>query len=131
MLMKRGGSKVSIVEKSKKNLSKCICMKCPSYGFACKVKSMPNNAILMMGDSTKKIHAEAMFCAYEKSTCIGNGFTFVNYNAHDMLFSIELAVNTYKTQKAAWKKMQIAGMNTDFSWKVSATHYTSIYLGMN
>ena len=61
---------MSIVEKSKKNLSKCICMKCPSYGFACKVKSMPNNAILMMGDSTKKIHAEAMFCAYEKSTCI-------------------------------------------------------------
>ncbi len=69
--------------------------------------------------------------SYENSTGLENGFTFTNYNAHDMLFSIELAVNTYKTQKAAWKKMQITGMNTDFSWKVSATHYTSIYLGMN
>ena len=58
------------VPKTKENLKKCICMKCPSYTFACKMKSMPGNVILMMGDMSHKIHAEAMFCAYEKSSCI-------------------------------------------------------------
>ena len=61
---------MSKVEKTKDNLKKCICMKCPSYNFACKMKSMPGNMILMMGNMEDKIHAEAMFCAYEKSSCI-------------------------------------------------------------
>ncbi|MBE0450788.1 MAG: DUF2769 domain-containing protein [Clostridia bacterium] len=34
------------------------------------MKSMPGNMILMMGSTEDKIHAEAMFCAYEKSHCI-------------------------------------------------------------
>jgi len=34
------------------------------------MKSMPGNIILMTGDMSHKIHAEAMFCAYEKSSCI-------------------------------------------------------------
>ncbi|QRN86824.1 DUF2769 domain-containing protein [Clostridia bacterium] len=61
---------MSNVPKTKENLKKCLCMKCPSYTFACKVKSMPGNAILMMSDMDKKLHAEAMYCAYEKSNCI-------------------------------------------------------------
>lgn len=61
---------MSKVEKTKDNLKKCICMKCPSYNFACKMKSMPGNMILMMGNMEDKLHAEAMFCAYEKSSCI-------------------------------------------------------------
>lgn len=61
---------MSKVDKTKENLKKCLCMKCPSYNFACKVKSMPGNVILMMSDMSDKIHAEAMFCAYEKSDCI-------------------------------------------------------------
>jgi hypothetical protein len=60
---------MSMVAKTKENLKKCLCMKCPSYSFACKVKSMPGNMILMMG-KMDGIHAEAMFCAYEKSQCI-------------------------------------------------------------
>jgi hypothetical protein len=65
-----GGVFMSKVSKTKENLKKCICMKCPSYTFACKMKSMPGNVILKMGDMEEKIHAEAMFCAYEKSNCI-------------------------------------------------------------
>ena len=61
---------MSKVSKTKENLKKCICMKCPSYTFDCKMKSMPGNVILKMGDMEEKIHAEAMFCAYEKSNCI-------------------------------------------------------------
>ncbi|MDW7668748.1 MAG: DUF2769 domain-containing protein [Bacillota bacterium] len=61
---------MSKVAKTKENLKKCLCMKCPSYTFSCKMKSMPGNVILMMGSTEDKIHAEAMFCAYEKSRCI-------------------------------------------------------------
>jgi len=63
----KGGSIMKIVPKTKENLKKCLCMKCPSYNFACKVKSMPSNVILMLSDKEKKIHAESMFCAYEPS----------------------------------------------------------------
>lgn len=62
---------MSKVEKTKGNLIKCLCMKtCPSYGFACKMTSLPSNTILLVSDMEKKLHAETMFCAYEKSTCI-------------------------------------------------------------
>jgi len=61
---------MSKVAKTKENLKKCDCMKCPSYTFSCKVKSMPGNIILIVGDMEEKLHAEAMFCAYEKSRCI-------------------------------------------------------------
>jgi len=61
---------MKIVQKTKENLKKCLCIKCPSYVFACKVKSMPSNVILQTGNMEDKIHAEAMFCAYEPSHCI-------------------------------------------------------------
>ena len=59
------------VEKSKENLSKCICMKCPSYSFACKMKAMPKNVMSMMkGDISKVEHMEGLFCSFGKSKCI-------------------------------------------------------------
>ncbi len=58
------------VEKTKGNLIKCKCLACPSYEFACKVESMPSNVLLLIGDMDKKVHAEKLFCAYEKSECI-------------------------------------------------------------
>lgn len=64
------------VEKNKENLMKCICMKkCPSYTFACKVKSMPSNTAELLkgavkGDLSKTDHIEGVFCAFGKSNCI-------------------------------------------------------------
>lgn len=58
------------VEKTKENLIVCKCLFCPSYGFACKVQSMPSNVLLLVGDMDKRIHAEKLFCAYEESACI-------------------------------------------------------------
>lgn len=58
------------VEKTKENLKKCACMKCPSYSFVCKIKSMPGNIMGMLGDLSKSEHMEGMFCAFEKSKCI-------------------------------------------------------------
>jgi len=59
------------VEKSKENLKKCICMKCPSYKLACKMKAMPKNIITMMKGNISEIdHFEGLYCAFEKSHCI-------------------------------------------------------------
>jgi hypothetical protein len=61
---------VSIVVKSKENLKLCRCMKCPNYTFACKMKSLPANAIVRIKDISKETHAEIMYCAFEKSSCL-------------------------------------------------------------
>jgi hypothetical protein len=61
---------MSQVAKTKENLAKCMCMKCPSYTFACKMKSMPGNIMAMMSDLAEKKHMEGMYCAFEQSKCI-------------------------------------------------------------
>lgn len=65
-----GGVFVATVARTKENLRKCQCIRCPSYNFACKLMAMPGNVILLIGNTQDKPHAEAMFCAYEKSHCI-------------------------------------------------------------
>lgn len=61
---------MSTVPKTMDNLKKCVCMKCPSYNFTCKVKAMPSNVILRIGNMQEMPHAETMFCAFNKSHCI-------------------------------------------------------------
>ncbi len=51
---------MSTVTRTKENLQKCQCMKCPTYTFMCKMKSMPGNIMAMMSDIGKKDHMEAM-----------------------------------------------------------------------
>lgn len=59
------------VEKTKENILKCKCKSCPSYTFVCKLMAMPGNIILLVDNmDDDKLHAETMFCAYEKSQCI-------------------------------------------------------------
>ena len=57
----------------------------------------------------------------------GNGFTFFNYNAHDMLHTIERAVDYYRNQPEIWKKLQHRGMTGDYSWTHSAGEYMKLY----
>lgn len=56
----------------------------------------------------------------------GNGFTFKDYNAYDMLYVIRQAVELYNN-KAEWKKLMKKAMAIDFSWGVSAGEYQKIY----
>lgn len=65
--------------------------------------------------------------SYNDYTGQGNGFTFFNYNAHDMLHTIQRALHYYWNRKDVWKEMQKRGMNTDFSWNHSAEMYLSLY----
>lgn len=56
----------------------------------------------------------------------GNGFSFSHYNAHDMLYVIERAIEIFQ-QKAKWLKIRRNAMCTDNSWEKSARKYKEIY----
>ena len=59
----------------------------------------------------------------------GNGFTFTNFNAHDMLFTIERALSFYK-KKREWNSLVESVMQMDFSWARSAGIYHQLYKGL-
>ncbi len=65
--------------------------------------------------------------SYNEFTGNGNGFTFFNYNAHDMLHVIERAVGYYLNRKDIWKLIQERGMKGDYSWNCSANEYLKLY----
>ena len=55
-----------------------------------------------------------------------NGFSFDNYNAHDLLFTVKKALSLYKDKKE-WDALVLRAKNSDFSWDISATEYMHIY----
>ncbi len=65
--------------------------------------------------------------SYNEDSGQGNGFTFFNYNAHDMLHTIERAVKYYREDKAVWQNLQLRGMEGDYSWDQSAGKYLELY----
>lgn len=65
--------------------------------------------------------------SYNEATGEGNGFTFTNYNAHDMLNTIQRAVDYYYNKKDIWNLLVQRGMRTDFSWDKSAHEYMDMY----
>lgn len=56
----------------------------------------------------------------------GNGFTFANYNAHDMLHAMRRAVEGYH-DKEGWTILMKRAMECDFSWSRSANEYIKMY----
>lgn len=56
----------------------------------------------------------------------GTGFTFVTYDAYDMLDAIKRAVGTY-ANKTEWKALMKNAMSTDWSWERSAKAYLDLY----
>lgn len=67
---------------------------------------------------------ENTVCAYPNDNA--TGFKFYNYNAHEMLNTIQLAINTYKNKKE-WKSLVRNAMRENFSWNKSAKEYKRIY----
>lgn len=64
--------------------------------------------------------------SYNEETGGGNGFTFVNYNAHEMLDTIGWALRTFQN-KERWNKIVGNAMHSDYSWQKSAMEYKEIY----
>ena len=65
--------------------------------------------------------------AYQSWNDSGNGFSFENYNAHDMLHVIGEAVSLYKEDAEAFARLRQRAMEGDFSWAKSAREYLNIY----
>jgi starch synthase len=64
---------------------------------------------------------------YNEYEGTGTGFSFQNYNAHEMLSIINYAKKTFNSKKREWNKIIERGMGKDYSWKNSAKKYESLY----
>lgn len=64
---------------------------------------------------------------YNEYESTGTGFSFANYNAHEMLRTIRYAEHIYYDKKREWNKIIDRGMAVDFSWHVSAGKYQEMY----
>ncbi len=60
---------------------------------------------------------------------VGNGFTFANYNAHEMLYTIRRALAGY-ADKDGWKVLVQRALDSDYSWGRSANEYIRMYKAM-
>lgn len=64
---------------------------------------------------------------YNEFNNTGTGFSFANYNAHEMLDSVRYAKYVYYDKKREWNKIIDRAMAKDFSWNTSALKYQELY----
>lgn len=64
---------------------------------------------------------------YNEFENCGTGFSFANYNAHEMLHIVQYAKSIYYEKKRAWNNIAERAMNKDFSWESSANKYQELY----
>jgi len=67
---------------------------------------------------------------YNRFTGEGDGFSFTNYNAHEMLGTLTAAADVYRGSRPAWEKLMKNAMTADFSWTGAAKKYRAIYEGL-
>ncbi|WP_288481039.1 glycogen synthase GlgA [uncultured Clostridium sp.] len=64
--------------------------------------------------------------AFNKYTGKGNGFSFKNYNAYEMVNIIEEALDTFKN-KDVWNSIIKQALDSNNSWEKSAKDYLKLY----
>ncbi|MFC5652177.1 glycogen synthase GlgA [Paenibacillus solisilvae] len=64
--------------------------------------------------------------SYNEFSGEGNGFSFTNYNAHDLLYTVQRAVSMYRDE-TTWQKILVNGAKDDVSWIKSAKSYQALY----
>lgn len=64
------------------------------------------------------------FNEYENT---GTGFSFTNYNADEMLNTINYSKQVYFDKKRQWNQMVDRGIQADYSWKKSTGRYMNVY----
>ena len=65
--------------------------------------------------------------AYNEYEHTGTGFSFANYNAHEMLGIERYAKDVFYNRKREWNRIVERGMTEDWSWSVSARKYEQLY----
>ena len=63
---------------------------------------------------------------YNEYEGTGTGFSFANYNAHEMLNIIRYAKHIYYDRRREWNKIIDRGLAVDFSWNTSAGKYQEL-----
>lgn len=64
---------------------------------------------------------------YNEYEGTGTGFSFANYNAHEMLYMVRYALSVFRDKKRDWNKIVERAMKADFSWETSAKQYADMY----
>ena len=64
---------------------------------------------------------------YNEYEQTGTGFSFANYNAHEMLGSVRYAKYVYSSKRREWNKIIDRAMAKDYSWWTSAAKYQELY----
>lgn len=64
---------------------------------------------------------------YNEFEGTGTGFSFTNYNAHEMMATVRNAERVFYDNKREWNKMVDRAMAADFSWGNSARQYEEMY----
>ncbi|MGJ9382327.1 starch synthase [Salipaludibacillus neizhouensis] len=64
--------------------------------------------------------------AFNAETGEGNGFSFANYNAHELLSILRYSLDVFH-DSSLWKKLMKNVNKSSFSWSESAKAYTNIY----
>lgn len=65
--------------------------------------------------------------SYNEYENTGTGFSFRNYNAHEMLFIIRYAHNIFMDHRENWNGIVRRAIRQDFSWDASAKQYETLY----
>ena len=65
--------------------------------------------------------------AYNEFEKTGTGFSFSNYNAHEMMNTVRYAERIYYDKRRDWNKIVERAMLKDFSWNNSAKQYEELY----
>lgn len=63
---------------------------------------------------------------FNEFTGEGNGFSFAPYSAHDMLYTLRMALHFF-ADKEVWVPLMKRAMKMDFSWSASAQKYDEMY----
>lgn len=64
---------------------------------------------------------------YNEYEQTGTGFSFKNYNAHEMMATVRYAEQIFYDKKRDWNKIVERAMAADFSWSASAKKYEELY----
>jgi starch synthase len=67
---------------------------------------------------------------YNRFTGKGTGFSFANYNAHELLFTVREAADICRGEGGVWHGIQRNACAADFSWRASADRYAALYEGI-
>ena len=63
---------------------------------------------------------------FDKYTNQGNGLTFMNFNAHELLFTVKRALSYY-ADPVVWEHLVRNAMESDYGWDRSAQAYADLY----